>query len=542
MPEKADIMFRIESKTDTNSPEFLKNKEEYIKVLAAYRAILEKVKEGGPEQAVKRHKERGKLLARERIDLLVDRNTPFLELSALAAYGIYDNEFPSAGIITGIGVIHGKEAMIVANDATVKGGTYVKESIKKHVRAQEVAFENRLPCVYLVDSGGVFLPEQASVFPDKYDFGRFFFNQARLSSLGIPQIAVVMGSCTAGGAYVPAMSDETIIVRKQGTIFIGGPPLVKAATGEEVSAEELGGAEVHTSISGVADHLAENDVHAIQICRNIFESVSRKEFQELETRPVIEPCYPADELYGILPLDLKKPVDSREIIARIVDGSLFHEFKERYAPTLVTGFAHIMGYPIGILANNGVLFSETALKGAHFIELCTSRNIPLLFLQNITGFIVGKQYERGGIARDGAKFVHAVANARVPKFTVIFGGSFGAGNYAMAGRAYEPRFLWMYPNSKISVMGGEQAANVLITVKEDQLKAQGKSLSAEERQKMLETILKKYEFEGSAYYSTARLWDDGIIDPADTRKILAMAIAISQNRKYEKTEYGVFRM
>ena len=535
-------MFRIESKTDTNSPEFLKNKEEYIKVLAAYKAILEKVKEGGPEQAVKRHKERGKLLARERIDLLVDRNTPFLELSALAAYGIYDNEFPSAGIITGIGVIHGKEAMIVANDATVKGGTYVKESIKKHVRAQEVAFENRLPCVYLVDSGGVFLPEQASVFPDKYDFGRFFFNQARLSSLGIPQIAVVMGSCTAGGAYVPAMSDETIIVRKQGTIFIGGPPLVKAATGEEVSAEELGGAEVHTSISGVADHLAENDVHAIQICRNIFESVSRKEFQELETRPVIEPCYPADELYGILPLDLKKPVDSREIIARIVDGSLFHEFKERYAPTLVTGFAHIMGYPIGILANNGVLFSETALKGAHFIELCTSRNIPLLFLQNITGFIVGKQYERGGIARDGAKFVHAVANARVPKFTVIFGGSFGAGNYAMAGRAYEPRFLWMYPNSKISVMGGEQAANVLITVKEDQLKAQGKSLSAEERQKMLETILKKYEFEGSAYYSTARLWDDGIIDPADTRKILAMAIAISQNRKYEKTEYGVFRM
>jgi acetyl-CoA carboxylase carboxyltransferase component len=535
-------MFRIESKTDTHSPEFLKNKEDYLKVLAAFREILEKVKEGGPAQAVKRHKERGKLLARERIDLLIDRNTPFLELSALAAYELYNNEFPSAGIITGIGVIHGKEAMIVANDATVKGGTYVKESIKKHVRAQEVAFENRLPCVYLVDSGGVFLPEQASVFPDKYDFGRFFFNQARLSSLGIPQIAIVMGSCTAGGAYVPAMSDETIIVRKQGTIFIGGPPLVKAATGEEVSAEDLGGAEVHTSISGVADHLAENDVHAIQICRNIFESIRRREFEELETRPVIEPCYPADDLYGILPLDLKKPVDSREIIARITDGSLFHEFKERYAPTLVTGFAHIMGYPIGILANNGVLFSETALKGAHFIELCTSRNIPILFLQNITGFIVGKQYERGGIARDGAKFVHAVANARVPKFTVIFGGSFGAGNYAMAGRAYEPRFLWMYPSSKISVMGGEQAANVLITVKEDQLKAQGKSLSAEERQKMLETILKKYEHEGSAYYSTARLWDDGIIDPVDTRKILALAIAISQNKKYEKTGYGIFRM
>lgn len=535
-------MFRIESKIDTSSPEFIQNREEYLKVLNTYRHTLEKVKQGGPEQAVKRHKERGKLLARERIDLLVDRNTPFLELSALAAFDLYNNEFPSAGIITGIGVIHGKETMIVANDATVKGGTYVKESIKKHVRAQEIAMENRLPCVYLVDSGGVFLPEQAQVFPDKYDFGRFFFNQARLSAKGIPQIAVVMGSCTAGGAYVPAMSDETIIVRKQGTIFIGGPPLVKAATGEEVSAEDLGGADVHTSISGVADHLAVNDVHAIQICRNIFESISRKEFQELDMQEAREPFYPAEELYGILPLDLKKPVDSREIIARIVDGSLFHEFKERYAPTLVTGFAHIMGFPVGIIANNGVLFGETALKGAHFVELCTSRNVPLLFMQNITGFIVGKQYERGGIARDGAKFVHAVANANVPKFTMIFGGSFGAGNYAMAGRAYEPRFLWMYPSSKISVMGGEQAANVLITVKEDQLKAQGKALSAEERQNMLETILKKYEHEGSAYYSTARLWDDGIIDPADTRKVLAMAIAVSRNRKYEKTEYGVFRM
>ena len=535
-------MFRIESKIDITSPEFLRNKEEYLKVLNAYKQVLGKVKEGGPEQAVKRHKERGKLLARERIDLLVDRNTPFLELSALAAYDLYNNEFPSAGLITGIGVIHGMEVMIVANDATVKGGTYMQEGIKKHVRAQEIALENRLPCVYLVDSGGVFLPEQALVFPDKYNFGRFFFNQARLSAKGIPQIAVVMGSCTAGGAYVPAMSDETIIVRKQGTIFIGGPPLVKAATGEEVSAEDLGGADVHTSISGVADHLAVNDMHAIQICRNIFESISRKEYQELQMQAIQEPLYPADELYGILPLDLKKPVDSREIIARVIDGSLFHEFKERYAPTIVTGFAHILGYPIGILANNGVLFGETALKGAHFVELCTSRNIPMLFMQNITGFIVGKQYERAGIARDGAKFVHAVANANVPKFTVIFGGSFGAGNYAMAGRAYEPRFLWMYPNSKISVMGGEQAANVLITVKEDQFRAQGKSLSAEERKKMLDTILQKYEHEGSAYYSTARLWDDGIIDPSDTRKILAMAIAISQNRRYEKTEYGVFRM
>ncbi|MEI7501213.1 MAG: carboxyl transferase domain-containing protein, partial [Bacteroidota bacterium] len=528
-------MFRIESKIKVSSPEYQQNREEFLKLLERYKEILATIRQGGPEQAVLRHKERGKLLARERIDLLVDRNTPFIELSALAAYDLYDNGFPSAGIITGIGVIHGKEVMIVANDATVKGGTYVKETIKKHVRAQEIAMENRLPCVYLVDSGGVFLPEQANVFPDKYDFGRFFFNQARLSAQGIPQIAVVMGSCTAGGAYVPAMSDETIIVRNQGTIFIGGPPLVKAATGEEVSAEELGGAEVHTMISGVADHLAENDLHAIQICRNIFESIQRQEYQTLEIHPIEEPFYDPGELYGILPVDLKKTVDSKEIIARIVDGSLFHEFKERYAPTLTTGFARIMGYPVGILANNGVLFGETALKGAHFVELCTSRKIPLLFLQNITGFIVGKQYERAGIARDGAKFVHAVANANVPKFTVIFGGSFGAGNYAMAGRAYEPRFLFMYPNSKISVMGGEQAANVLITVKEDQLAAAGKKLAPEEREKMLQSILKKYEDEGSAYFSTARLWDDGIIDPVDTRKILGLAIAISQNKKYEKT-------
>jgi len=535
-------MFRIESKIKVGSREYLQNWEEYMKLLGRYREIMATIRKGGPEQAVLRHKERGKLLARERIDLLIDRNTPFIELSTLAALGLYDDGFPSAGIITGIGVIHGKEVMIVANDATVKGGTYVKETIKKHVRAQEIAMENRLPCVYLVDSGGVFLPEQANVFPDKYDFGRFFFNQARLSAQGIPQIAVVMGSCTAGGAYVPAMSDETIIVRNQGTIFIGGPPLVKAATGEEVSAEELGGAEVHTMVSGVADHLAENDEHAIQICRNIFESIQRSEFQSLEIHPAEEPFYDPEELYGILPVDLKKPVDSKEIIARIVDGSLFHEFKERYAPTLTTGFARIMGYPVGILANNGVLFGETALKGAHFVELCTSRNIPILFLQNITGFIVGKQYERAGIARDGAKFVHAVANANVPKFTVVFGGSFGAGNYAMAGRAYEPRFLFMYPNSKISVMGGEQAANVLITVKEDQLAAAGKKLLPEEREKMLQTILKKYDDEGSAYFSTARLWDDGIIDPVDTRKILGLAIAISQNKKYERTQYGIFRM
>ena len=535
-------MYRIESKIDISSPEYLANRESYLRILGEYRKTLKQVMESVPESAVKKHKERGKLLARERIDLLVDKNTPFIELSSLAAFNLYNNEFPSAGIITGIGVIHGKEVMIIANDATVKGGTYIKETIKKHVRAQEIAKENRLPCVYLVDSGGVFLPEQANVFPDKYDFGRFFFNQARLSSMGIPQIAVVMGSCTAGGAYVPAMSDETIIVRNQGTIFIGGPPLVKAATGEEVSAEDLGGADVHTTISGVADHLAENDVHAIQICRNIFESIQRREYQNIETFPIEEPYYNPEELYGILPIDLRKQVNSKEVIARIVDGSLFHEFKERYAPTLVTGFARIMGFPVGILSNNGVLFGETALKGAHFVQLCTSRNIPILFMQNITGFIVGKQYERAGIARDGAKFVHAVANADVPKFTVIFGGSFGAGNYAMAGRAFEPRLLFMYPNSKISVMGGEQAANVLITVKEDQLRAQGKVLLPEERDKMLQTILKKYEDEGSAYFSTARLWDDGIIDPVDTRKIIGLAIAISRNKSYEQTKYGIFRM
>ncbi|MBL7138714.1 MAG: methylcrotonoyl-CoA carboxylase [Bacteroidales bacterium] len=535
-------MFRIQSKIDTSSPEFQKQKEEYLKILTTYKERLASTTRGGPEIAVKRHKERGKLLARERIDLLVDKNTPFIELSPMAAYNLYNNEFPSAGVVTGIGVIHEKEVMIVANDATVKGGSYTKETIKKHVRAQEIAMENRLPCVYLVDSGGVFLPEQANVFPDKYHFGRFFFNQARLSSEKIPQIAVVMGSCTAGGAYVPAMSDETIIVRNQGTIFIGGPPLVKAATGETVTAEELGGGEVHTMISGVADHLAENDIHAIQICRNIFESIDRHEYQELPVHPIEEPYYDPEELYGILPIDVRKPIDSRELIARIVDGSLFHEFKEKYAPTLVTGFTRIMGYEIGILANNGVLFSDTARKGAHFIELCTARNIPLLFLQNITGFIVGKQYEHGGIARDGAKFVHATANANVPKFTVIFGGSFGAGNYAMAGRAYEPRFLFMYPNSKISVMGGEQASQVLITVKEEQLKARGEKLSPEDREKLLQTILKKYEEEGSAYFSTARLWDDGIIDPVDTRKIIGLSIAISQNKKYKPTKYGVFRM
>jgi acetyl-CoA carboxylase carboxyltransferase component len=489
-----------------------------------------------------KHKERGKLLARERINLLVDPNTPFMEFSSLAAYDKYENQFPSAGIITGIGVIHGKETLIIANDATVKGGTYIKETIRKHVRAQEIAMENHLPCVYMVDSGGAFLPDQANVFPDRFDFGRFFFNQARMSAEGIPQISIVMGSCTAGGAYVPAMSDETIIVKEQGTIFIGGPPLVKAATGEEVTAEELGGADVHTSISGVADHFAEDDRHAISICRNIFETLEHKEKQKLDIIEAEEPFYDPKELYGIAPVDLKKAVDSREIIARMVDGSRFQEFKARYAPTIVTGFAHIMGFPIGIIANNGVLFSETALKGAHFVELCTSRNIPILFLQNITGFIVGKEYEHKGIARDGAKFVHAVANANVPKFTVVFGGSFGAGNYAMAGRAYDPRLLFMWPNAKISVMGGEQAADVLIQVKKDQLNARGEEMKQDDIDNLKKSILEKYEHEGSAYYSTARIWDDGIIDPVDTRKILAMGIAMSINKKWDKTKFGIFRM
>lgn len=535
-------LFKIKSKINIDAGAFQEQKNAYLKIMDEFKERLENVKLGGSIKAVEKHKSRGKLLARERIDLLIDPNTPFLEFSALAANGMYDDEFPSAGIVTGIGVIHGRETIIVANDATVKGGTYVKESIKKHIRAQEIAMQNHLPCVYMVDSGGVFLPEQANVFPDKNDFGRFFFNQARLSAEGIPQIAIVMGSCTAGGAYVPTMSDETIIVKNQGTIFIGGPPLVKAATGEEVTAEELGGADVHTSISGVADHLAENDQHAIQICRNIFETLEPRDKQKLEIAEPEEPAYDPEELYGLAPIDLRKSVDVREIIARIVDGSRFHEFKARYAPTLVTGFAHIMGFPVGILGNNGVIFSETSLKGAHFIEICNQRKIPLIFLQNITGFIVGKEFEHKGIARDGAKFVHAVANTNVPKFTVIFGGSFGAGNYAMAGRAYEPNLLFMWPNAKISVMGGEQAAGVLVTVKEDQLKARGKKLDKKEKDKLVKSILEKYESEGSAYYSTSRLWDDGIIDPVDTRKILAMGIAMSLNKKFDDPKYGIFRM
>lgn len=535
-------MYRIKSQIDPNSDDFKKNKNDFLDILKEYKQKLDSVMHGSGEKAVAKHKERGKLLARERINLLVDKNTPFVELSTMAAYNMYDNSFPSAGIITGIGRIQGQETIIIANDATVKGGTYVKETIKKHIRAQEIAMQNKLPCVYMVDSGGVFLPEQANVFPDRFDFGRFFYNQARMSADGIPQIAIVMGSCTAGGAYVPAMSDETIIVKDQGTIFIGGPPLVKAATGEEVSAEELGGADVHTTESGVADHFAENDKHALQICRNIFQTIDIQPKQQLKLSSIEEPYYNPEELYGIAPVDFRKAVNSKEIIARLVDGSRFHEFKPRYATTLITGFANIMGFPVGIIANNGVIFSETSLKGAHFIELCTSRNIPIVFLQNITGFIVGKEYERKGIARDGAKFVHAVANANLPKFTVVFGGSFGAGNYAMAGRAYDPNLLLMWPNSKISVMGGEQASNVLIQVKEDQMKSRGKTFDSKEKEALRESILKKYEEEGSAYYSTARLWDDGIIDPIDTRNVLALGIASSLNRKFKETKNGVFRM
>ncbi len=535
-------MYKLTTKIDVHSDEFKNNRTAFLKLLNEYRDILERTTGGGSESSVKRHKERGKLLARERINLLIDPNTPFLELSSLAAYGQYKDEFPSAGIVTGIGVIHGRETVIIANDATVKGGTYMRFTIKKHLRAQQIAMENHLPCVYMVDSGGAFLPEQDTVFPDANHFGRFFYNQARMSALGIPQISIVMGSCTAGGAYVPAMSDETIIVKEQGTIFLGGPPLVKAATGEEVTAEELGGAEVHTSLSGVADHFALNDTHAIKICRNIFENLEFREKQSLDILTPEDPVYDPEELYGIAPVDLRKLVDPREIIMRMVDGSRFQEFKAKFATTVVTGFAHIMGFPVGIIANYGVLFSESALKVTHFIELCTSRKIPLVFLQNITGFIVGKEFERKGIAKDGAKMVHAVSNTNVPKFTVIFGGSFGAGNYGMAGRAYDPRLLFMWPNAKISVMGGEQAATVLVTVKQDQYRAMGKEMPAEEIEKMRRPILEKYEREGAALYSTSRLWDDGILDPVDTRKALAMGIAMSLNKKYPEQKYGIFRM
>jgi len=510
----------------SSSPEFRENYTKYTGILNEFREKLALVSTHGPAQAIEKHHSRGKMLARERINLLVDEQTPFLELSSFAAYNQYENAFPSAGIITGIGVVQGRECLIIANDATVKGGTYIRETIKKHVRAQEIARQNRLICIYLVDSGGIYLPEQANVFPDRFDFGRVFYNQARMSAEGIPQISVVMGSCTAGGAYIPAMSDETIIVRNQGTIFIGGPPLVLAATGEEVSPEELGGAEVHTSVSGVADHMANDDLDAIRICREIVFGLPVQEKQKIELQPVKEPLHPSDELYGLLPTDLKKPINAYAIIERLVDGSEFQEFKANYGKTLVTGFARIWGFPVGILANNSFLTSESSLKGAHFIQLCVQRRIPLLFLQNITGFVVGKKYEQGGIARDGAKLINAVANAAVPKFTIVIGGSFGAGNYAMSGRAFDPHFLFMWPHSRISVMGGEQASGVLRSI--------GSHGSSD--------LLQQFEEESSAYYSSSRLWDDGIIDPVDTRKVLAMAISVSLNRPFGESRYGVFRM
>jgi acetyl-CoA carboxylase carboxyltransferase component len=532
----------LQTHLDVSSDDFKQNAVRLRALVEELNERLAAARLGGGPKYLERHREQGKVPARERIGALLDPDTPFLELSPLAANGMYEGEAPAAGMITGIGRIQGRECLIIANDATVKGGTYFPMTVKKHLRAQEIALQNRLPCVYLVDSGGAFLPLQAEVFPDREHFGRIFYNQAVMSAREIPQISAVMGSCTAGGAYVPAMSDEAVIVKGTGTIFLGGPPLVKAATGEEVTAEDLGGADVHTRISGVADHFAEDDYDAIAILRNIVENLRLNKL-EPETRiEPEEPLYDPKELYGVIPRDTRKSYDVREVIARIVDGSRFQEFKERYATTLVTGFARIFGYKVGILANNGVLFSESALKATHFIELCNQRRVPLIFLQNITGFMVGRQYERGGIAKDGAKMVHAVANASVPKLTVIIGGSFGAGNYGMCGRAYSPRFLWMWPNARISVMGGEQAAGVLTTVKRDQLARAGKELSAEEERAIADPVLAKYETEGSPYYSTARLWDDGVIDPAETRLYLALALSITGNAPIEDPRFGVFRM
>jgi acetyl-CoA carboxylase carboxyltransferase component len=535
-------MRRIESKVRPSDPDYQENRRAYEALVTELRTRRQAAQAGGSDDQCRRHHERGKLLARERIDALVDPDTPFLELSPLAANGMFNDEAPSAGIVTGIGLIHGRESVIVANDATVKGGTYYPITVKKHLRAQEIALENRLPCVYLVDSGGAFLPLQAEIFPDREHFGRIFYNQARLSALGIPQIAVVMGSCTAGGAYVPAMCDENVIVRGTGTIFLGGPPLVKAATGEEVTAEELGGGDVHTRISGVSDHLAANDQHALEITRSIFESLGRTTRTPLDYEAPEDPAYEPTEMYGIIPRDPRKQYDVRELIARLVDGSRFQEFKALYGITVVTGFARIHGYLVGIVANNGVLFSESSLKATHFIELCGQRRIPLIFLQNITGFIVGKQYEHGGIAKDGAKMVHAVSTVAVPKFTVMIGASNGAGNYGMCGRAYGPRLLFMWPNGRISVMGGDQAASTLLTVKLQQLAAKQQTLSAAEQDALVAPIRAKYEAEGSPYYSTARLWDDGILDPTETRDALGLALAAARNAPIPDTRPGVYRM
>ena len=535
-------MSKLRSHVDPKSDGFRENAEAYEELLAELRERTAEARSGGGEKAQRRHKERGKLPARDRIELLLDPGTAFLELSPLAAFGMYDGRVPAAGIVTGVGRVSGREVVIVANDATVKGGTYYPITVKKHLRAQEIAEQNQLPCIYLVDSGGAFLPLQDEVFPDRDHFGRIFYNQAKMSAKGIPQISSVMGSCTAGGAYVPAMSDEVVIVKGTGTIFLGGPPLVKAATGEEVTAEELGGAEVHTRRSGVADHFAENDEHALAIVRSVVENLNAEKKSPWTVEDPEEPLYDAEELYGIVPRDYRQGYDAREVIARIVDGSRLHEFKPLYGETLVCGFARIIGTPVGILANNGILFSESALKGAHFVELCSSRGIPLVFLQNITGFMVGKEYEAGGIAKDGAKMVMAVANANVPKFTVIVGGSFGAGNYGMCGRAYSPRFLWMWPNARISVMGGAQAANVLLTVQEDNLRSAGQEMTDEEREEFRRPILEKYEREGNPYHSTARLWDDGVIDPVDTRMVLALGLFAAANAPIEETRYGIFRM
>jgi len=532
----------LDSGVDPRSAAFGANQDRMAALVQDLRRVVDRVRLGGGEASRQRHTGRGKLLPRDRVRTLIDPGSPFLELSQLAAYGLYGGDIPAAGIITGIGRIAGRECVVVANDATVKGGTYFPMTVKKHLRAQEIAQQNRLPCVYLVDSGGANLPNQDEVFPDRDHFGRIFFNQARMSAEGIPQVAVVMGSCTAGGAYVPAMSDQSIIVRNQGTIFLAGPPLVRAATGEVVTAEDLGGGELHSRVSGVTDHLAENDAHALGIARRIVGNLNSVKRPMLDIQPPREPLFPASDLYGIVPADVREPYDVRALIARLVDGSELDEFKQLYGPTLVTGFAHIWGYPVGIVANNGILFSESAQKGAHFIELCAQRGIPLVFLQNITGFMVGRKYESGGIAKDGAKMVTAVATANVPKFTVVVGGSFGAGNYGMCGRAYSPRFLWMWPNARISVMGGVQAASVLATLRRDNLEAQGKTWSAEEEAAFKAPVEAQYEAQGNPYYSSARLWDDGVIDPTDTRLVLGLGLSASLNAPIEPTRFGLFRM
>ena len=532
----------LQSQLNPRSAEFAANAAAMRGLVDDLRAHLERIALGGGEAPRAKHTARGKLLPRDRVQMLLDPGTPFLEVAPLAALNMYHNDAPSAGVIVGVGRVSGVDCMIVCNDATVKGGTYYPMTVKKHLRAQEIAQQNHLPCIYLVDSGGANLPNQDEVFPDRDHFGRIFYNQANMSALGIAQIAVVMGSCTAGGAYVPAMSDETIIVKNQGTIFLGGPPLVKAATGEVVSAEDLGGGDVHTRLSGVADHLAQNDVHALALARNAVKNLNAQKAPNIATHPPVPPQYEAHELYGVIPTDTRKPFDVREIIARIVDGSDFDEFKARFGTTLVCGFARIEGMPVGIIANNGILFSESALKGAHFIELCCQRKIPLVFLQNITGFMVGRKYENEGIARNGAKMVTAVATAAVPKFTIIIGGSFGAGNYGMCGRAFGPRFLWMWPNARISVMGGEQAASVLATVKRDGIEGKGGQWSVEEEEAFKAPIKQQYEDQGHPYYATARLWDDGVIDPADTRRVLALGLSASLNTPVAETRFGLFRM